>query len=59
MNIGQWLMDLLAGNPAPQMIPIRSTNPLSEAQARQALDRQLRDAAGSQTMTDVMRRMRG
>nr|WP_298686588.1 hypothetical protein [uncultured Dongia sp.] len=59
MNIGQWLIDLLAGNPAPQLIPIRVTNPLSEVQARQALDRQLRDAAGSQTMTDVMRRMRG
>jgi hypothetical protein len=59
MNIGQWLMDLIAGDPAPQMIPVRISTPMTEAQARQALDRQLRDAAGSQTMTDVMRRMRG
>jgi hypothetical protein len=65
MNIGKWLMDLITGEPVPQLIPIRIIDRASEAEAarqmieRQMLDRQLRDAHGTETMTDVMRRLRG
>ncbi|WP_303980721.1 hypothetical protein [Dongia mobilis] len=60
MNIGKWLMDLVTGTPAPQMIPVRVIDRGHEAEAaRQMFDRQLRDAQGTQSMTDAIRRLRG
>ncbi|MBK8161029.1 MAG: hypothetical protein IPK59_20475 [Rhodospirillaceae bacterium] len=60
MKIGKWLMEMIAGTPAPQMIPVRVTDRAHEAEAaRQMFDRRLRDAQGSQSMTDAIRRLRG